>query len=203
MIKGRSIGFRLTVWYAAILTAGLGLFGSLLWLSLRSRLIDEVDRDLQGRASRFEQYFRTQSRRSPVAEIIDELEEFCQALPPSSSIEVRGSKGFVFLYPPGRHATAADSRTLTRQFDSGGEVFQLEVGAPIANVQHTLDLLRLLLFSLIPPVIVIACLGLFGLAAFTAQRRQKEIGIRKVVGASVSNIATMLSAEFLKLVLVC
>jgi putative ABC transport system permease protein len=50
--------------------------------------------------------------------------------------------------------------------------------------------------------ILISCLGLFGLAAFTAQRRQKEIGIRKVVGASVYNIVAMLSRDFLKLVLV-
>ena len=50
--------------------------------------------------------------------------------------------------------------------------------------------------------IIISCLGLFGLAAFTAQKRQKEIGIRKVVGASVSNIAAMLSKDFLKLVLI-
>jgi len=50
--------------------------------------------------------------------------------------------------------------------------------------------------------IIISCLGLFGLAAFTAQRRQKEIGIRKVVGASVSNVVMMLSKDFLKLVLV-
>ena len=50
--------------------------------------------------------------------------------------------------------------------------------------------------------IVISCLGLFGLAAFTAQRRQKEIGIRKVVGASVSNVVTMLSMDFIKLLLV-
>jgi putative ABC transport system permease protein len=49
--------------------------------------------------------------------------------------------------------------------------------------------------------ILISCLGLFGLAAFTAQRRQKEIGIRKVVGASVGRIAVMLSSEFLRLVL--
>ena len=48
--------------------------------------------------------------------------------------------------------------------------------------------------------IIISCLGLFGLAAFTAQKRRKEIGIRKVVGASVSNITTMLSKDFLKLV---
>jgi len=48
--------------------------------------------------------------------------------------------------------------------------------------------------------ILISCLGLFGLAAFTAQKRQKEIGIRKVIGASVANITTMLSGEFLQLV---
>ena len=50
--------------------------------------------------------------------------------------------------------------------------------------------------------ILISCLGLFGLATFTAQRRQKEIGIRKVVGASVSNITAMLSGDFLKLVFI-
>ncbi|HVW61300.1 MAG TPA: ABC transporter permease [Puia sp.] len=48
--------------------------------------------------------------------------------------------------------------------------------------------------------ILISCLGLFGLAAFTAQRRQKEIGIRKVVGASAGQIALMLSVGFLRLV---
>jgi predicted permease len=48
--------------------------------------------------------------------------------------------------------------------------------------------------------IIISCLGLFGLAAFTAQKRRKEIGVRKVVGASVTVIAAMLSKDFLKLV---
>ena len=50
--------------------------------------------------------------------------------------------------------------------------------------------------------ILISCLGLFGLVAFTAQKRQKEIGIRKVVGATVSGIVLMLSKDFLKLVLI-
>ncbi|MEO8765384.1 MAG: ABC transporter permease [Ginsengibacter sp.] len=50
--------------------------------------------------------------------------------------------------------------------------------------------------------ILISCLGLFGLAAFTAQRRQKEIGIRKVVGASVSSVVLMLSKDFLRLVII-
>jgi putative ABC transport system permease protein len=50
--------------------------------------------------------------------------------------------------------------------------------------------------------IVIACLGLFGLAAYAAEQRTKEIGIRKVLGASVSIIVGMLSKDFIKLVII-
>jgi len=50
--------------------------------------------------------------------------------------------------------------------------------------------------------IVISCLGLFGLAAFTAERRTKEIGVRKVLGASVPSLANLLSKEFVQLVLI-
>jgi len=48
--------------------------------------------------------------------------------------------------------------------------------------------------------ILIACLGLFGLAAFMAERRKKEIGVRKVLGASVFGVALLFSRDFLKLV---
>jgi putative ABC transport system permease protein len=48
--------------------------------------------------------------------------------------------------------------------------------------------------------IIIACLGLFGLATFTTEQRKKEIGVRKVLGASVASIVTLLSRDFLKLV---
>jgi putative ABC transport system permease protein len=50
--------------------------------------------------------------------------------------------------------------------------------------------------------IIIACLGLFGLAAYAAEQRTKEIGIRKILGANVSTIAAMLSFDFIKLVLI-
>jgi ABC-type antimicrobial peptide transport system permease subunit len=46
-----------------------------------------------------------------------------------------------------------------------------------------------------------ACPGLLGLATFTAQQRQKEIGIRKILGASVTGIVLLLAGDFLKLVL--
>jgi len=50
--------------------------------------------------------------------------------------------------------------------------------------------------------IIISCLGLFGLAAYTAERRTKEIGIRKVLGASVTGITRLLSKDFLQLVFI-
>ena len=50
--------------------------------------------------------------------------------------------------------------------------------------------------------IIISCLGLFGLAHLSTDRRFKEIGIRKVLGASVSNIVTLISVDFLKLVFI-
>ena len=49
--------------------------------------------------------------------------------------------------------------------------------------------------------IILACLGLFGLSSFTAQQRIREIGIRKVFGASVSKILSLLSMNFARLVL--
>ena len=57
-----------------------------------------------------------------------------------------------------------------------------------------------LIFSIL--AILIACLGLFGLATFIAEQRTKEIGIRKVLGADVSTIVTLLSKDFLKLVII-
>jgi putative ABC transport system permease protein len=50
--------------------------------------------------------------------------------------------------------------------------------------------------------IFIACLGLFGLATYSAEQRVKEIGVRKVLGASIINVVSLLSKEFLKLVLI-
>jgi putative ABC transport system permease protein len=50
--------------------------------------------------------------------------------------------------------------------------------------------------------IFIACLGLFGLATYSAEQRVKEIGVRKVLGATIVNLVSLLSADFIKLVLI-
>jgi two-component system heavy metal sensor histidine kinase CusS len=156
-MRTRSIRFRLAAWYAAVLACALSLFGGLVWWSLRARLTGEIDRELEGRASRFEQYFRTESAEDPGPQLRDELEEFCQALPPGSFISISGANGFSFAYP--MTARIAGLRTTRREFRLNGEPFVLEAGEPVGEVQHTLDLLRLLLASLIPGVILIACAG--------------------------------------------
>lgn len=72
--------------------------------------------------------------------------------------------------------------------DAFNDVYQAELR--LSKIFMTFSLLSIL----------IACLGLFGLAAYNAERRIKEIGIRKVMGASVTQITFRLSTEFLKLV---
>jgi len=57
-------------------------------------------------------------------------------------------------------------------------------------------------FAFATMAVLISCLGLFGLATFTAERRTKEIGIRKALGSSSSNIVVLLSADFTKMVLI-
>jgi len=69
---------------------------------------------------------------------------------------------------------------------------QYETEITLSNIINSFTLMAIL----------ISCLGLFGLAAFSAEQRNKEIGIRKVLGASVPGIAGLLSKDFLKLVLI-
>jgi putative ABC transport system permease protein len=70
------------------------------------------------------------------------------------------------------------------------------------EMYKTEDKLSSLLWIFTVMAIVVGCMGLFGLAAFSAEQRTKEIGIRKVLGASVISIVTMLSKNFLKPVLI-
>lgn len=157
-MRSRSVRFRLTIWYAVVLAAGLSLFSGLIWLSLRHRLMEEIDQDLEARASQFQRYFASESVDSP-GELRTELEEFCQALPPSSYVELRGSGGFTFIYPARGQKLVSDFRSLRRHFTFNQDVFELEIQAPTTSTEHTLHLLSILLWSASPVVILIACLG--------------------------------------------
>jgi len=64
------------------------------------------------------------------------------------------------------------------------------------------DKLKSLLWIFTFIAIFVGCLGLFGLAAYTAERRKKEVGIRKVLGASTQGVVLLLSKDFVKLVVI-
>lgn len=82
-------------------------------------------------------------------------------------------------------------------------VFKYDFVDQIFDQQYKNDIRFATLFGLFAGLaIFIACLGLFGLAYFTAQQRKKEIGVRKVLGASVGNVVKLLSLDFIKLVVV-
>ncbi|MBX2923402.1 MAG: ABC transporter permease [Chitinophagaceae bacterium] len=70
------------------------------------------------------------------------------------------------------------------------------------QMYYSEDKLRTLLLLFTSIAIFIGCLGLFGLAAYTAERRKKEIGIRKILGATVQGVILLLSKDFIRLILV-
>lgn len=74
--------------------------------------------------------------------------------------------------------------------------------ADFAQLYRAEEKIQALFRSFTVLAIFIACLGLFGLASFTAQQRTKEIGMRKVLGASVAGVAGLLSKDFAKLVII-
>jgi len=171
LLRDRSIRFRLTFWYALVLIAALGLFSVLIWFSLRQRLLSEVDGDLSDRAARFQIYVTKEASELPPVDLRDEMEEFCQALPPSDYLELRGAGGFEFHYPSQAASGAVRTRTVERRFDMGNNPFDLRISTSLAAIDHTLDLLKLLLLSLVPLVVAIACAG----GAWLSRRALKPV----------------------------
>ena len=156
-VNTRSIRFRLTAWYAVVLTAGLGLFGLLVWVSLSHQLSTELDNELSGRASRLEGYFKEEVAMESGAHLRAELVEFSRAFGPGSTAWIKGSKGFEFHYPD--RSQGNDGRTLHRRFVFDGEDYDLWIEVPLTEMNRTLALVRNLLVGLIPVVILIASIG--------------------------------------------
>jgi two-component system, OmpR family, heavy metal sensor histidine kinase CusS len=171
MKRERSIRFRLTFWYALFLIAALGLFSGLIWFSLRQRMLNEVDRELADRAVRFQTYVAKEAAELPPVDLRDEMEEFCQALPPSDYLELRGEGGFEFHYPSHAALGIARTRMFERRFSIGSRAFQLRISTSFAAIDHTLDLLRLLILSLVPLIAAVACAG----GAWLSRRALKPV----------------------------
>jgi two-component system heavy metal sensor histidine kinase CusS len=177
-MKGEtSIRFRLTVWYASVLAAGLIVFAGLIWISLRQTLMHEVDQELASRASNFELFLKNELAEVPAVPLKEEIEEFCTALPPLSYLQLRGlDRNLAFSYPGNAPAPAMkDSfsrpaytnihwnrhayRTLHREIQTQDGRYAIEIGVSLDTIQHVLSLLRAIFAGLIPAVILAACLG--------------------------------------------
>jgi putative ABC transport system permease protein len=89
-----------------------------------------------------------------------------------------------------------------REIDSSGTFDYGFLDERLTANYNLVQKLRMLFIGFTCIAVLIACLGLFGLAMFAAEQRTKEIGIRKALGASVFDIAVMLSKSFIKWVLV-
>jgi putative ABC transport system permease protein len=107
------------------------------------------------------------------------------------------------------HAKAADIGTLLRSFETSwhklnpNEPFEYSfLDEDFQKNYQAENRLSAIVSYFTVIAILISCLGLFGLATFSAEQRTKEIGVRKVLGASVGNIVGLLSREFLKLVFI-
>jgi ABC-type antimicrobial peptide transport system permease subunit len=105
----------------------------------------------------------------------------------------------------GIHSTAQDLATIEKVFKAHNPGFPFEyhfLDAEYGNKFNDEKLTAKLAGIFAVLTILISCLGLFGLAAYMAESRTKEIGVRKVLGASVARISLLLSSGFIRLVLI-
>jgi ABC-type antimicrobial peptide transport system permease subunit len=114
------------------------------------------------------------------------------------------TKNILYVRTSGNHAADAIAAVEKQYKKYAGEVpFSYQFLDKTFEAQYESDQRTGTLFNVFAGIaIFISCLGLFGLATFTAQVKTKEIGIRKVLGASVSGIVELLSKDFLKLVII-
>jgi ABC-type antimicrobial peptide transport system permease subunit len=127
---------------------------------------------------------------------------------PLEPMFIAGAKGWfnvIHIKLNGKNPTdknIASLKSIFKKYNPGYEVnyrfADEEYARKFSDEKRTSTLASL--FALL--TIVISCLGLFGLSTYMAENRIKEIGVRKVLGASVGNITVLLSKDFLKLVLV-
>ncbi len=104
------------------------------------------------------------------------------------------------ISPDNVETTLARIEAVWDRFDPAHPMTHAFLDQNFEALYQSETLVRTLLNYAMALAIFIACLGLFGLAAFTAEQRTKEIGIRKVLGASASGIVLLLSKDFARLV---
>ena len=175
-------------------------------VTIKSVIINETLAKLMGAQGKIGAYISRKS--SPRVQIVGIIEDFVfndMYAPGGPAMIVcfpQATDRMIIRFKPGADLKAALAKTdQILKASTPGYPFEYKfVDEAFNKLFETENLIGKLsaVFSIL--AIVISCLGLFGLAAYTAERRTKEIGIRKVLGATVGSLAKLLSLEFLKLV---
>ncbi len=108
---------------------------------------------------------------------------------------------FYIRTQPGKATQAlAAARTLMQRYNPGKPFTYSFLDDEFDHLYRADQKLSVLILAFSVIAVVISCMGLFGLAAFAAEQRMKEIGIRKILGAGIHNILALLSGDFIWLV---
>lgn len=168
-----SIRARLTIWYAAVLLAGMVLFGWVLSTTLERRLVRDVDAQLVQRIDGLK--VLTGIEGESISRLAEELHEFEREIPNGSLFEVRDSTGVLLLQgkdeprlpnavwdalePVTLEWRGEQIRALARIYRERNADFTAAVAIPLQNVSATMRVLRNLLYTTIPFVVFIALFG--------------------------------------------
>ena len=172
-----SIRLRLTIWYAAVLLAGLSVFAGGMWVAIQQRLTAGVDQRLAAKVQGIRALLEIEGGMN-TAQLKDELSEFARGMPDGTLLLVREPGGQRILTSPERAAgfladletspqpryrniddKGRPFRVLTTKIESGAHVYQTTVATPLDEVRDVLASLRSLLFLATPAVLLAACLG--------------------------------------------
>ncbi len=171
-------------------------------------IINESMARLMGKAGRVGTMFNNGNRKFEIIGIVKDHvfnDIYGYAAPLVLACKTRNNNNYhtlqIRLYAGNKLSTALAKVEAVLKANNPGFPFEYqfadEVFYDILRGESTIGKLAGIFASL---AIIISCLGLFGLAAYTAEQRTKEIGIRKLLGASASGLAAMLAKEFMQLV---
>ena len=192
-----SIRQRLTLWYAAALLAGLGIFALAMWVSLQERLVSGVDARLAQRIQGLETALGAEAEIRDRAQLQRELAEFVREIPDGSLVQLRSTAGDVLLPTPNQQilrpslgGTAPYTeitggrklRIATARLQSAGSVYDAQVAVSLDEILGVMQDFRHLLLLLIPGVLIVSCLGGYWLSSRALRPVDRITSVARSIG---------------------
>jgi two-component system, OmpR family, heavy metal sensor histidine kinase CusS len=192
-----SIRQRLTLWYAAALLIGLGIFALGMWVELQERLISGVDARLTQRIQGIETALGAEAEIRDRTRLQQELAEFVREIPDGSLVQLRDAAGAVLLPTPnqqvlrpaaGRTAPYTENiggrklRIATARLQSAGSVYDVQVAVSLDEILGVMQDFRHLVLLLIPGVLIVSCLGGYWLSSRALRPVDEITNVARSIG---------------------